>query len=136
MDSEELSRELSVLSYVSAVRREKLPFLCFECLKRYPDHYMVTEKVWLTAFPRYHQLRRDVRTYFTREELSLRDSPFRGIGVFACLSCLEGLLDRPLEPEDFPDLPINYPIHFGVQMAFRVQKRRQQTLPPRTPDGF
>lgn len=70
-------------------------FVCAECGDITLDGYMVTDDVW-------------------KHELGL---PKHGIVLH--LTCLAARLPRPLTPADFPDLPVNAPLHlaFGLGTA-------------------
>lgn len=64
----------------------------------------------------------------------VRDDVWRAAGLrrrdFACIGCLEKRLLRPLRPDDFPDLPINWWTHAqSMRLVDRI--RLHSTLPQR-----
>lgn len=83
--------------------RPRPPKLCAECKKPndyYSWSYMVTDLVW------------------TKADLSYRE--------ICCLPCLQKRLGRPLELEDFPLIPANRMIRWGIRQG-QLEEMRENT---------
>jgi hypothetical protein len=103
-------------------------FLCFDCLGG-GDPFMVSDALWLEAWPTYTVDRRMMRAryetmYPEHHEPALkpghtRTKKGRGVSAILCFPCLEKRLGRRLVEDDFTHHSINNPIRFGHMMGRR-----------------
>jgi hypothetical protein len=100
-------------------------YRCFDCLKRV-NLYMVTDRVWDTAWPHHQQhhkvmlkeaedtdLTMEVATWMMAQK-SKRKALVRQL---LCFDCLAIRLGRPLVIDDFTATHCNKTIRLGFQMA-------------------
>lgn len=83
---------------ITDIQKERVKNIgvCFDCgFKRH--WYMVTDKVWLEAWPNYKKLKHELSFLFKKEGILKQGLPC----LCLCLDCLQIRLKRSIVIEDF-----------------------------------